>query len=63
MIILDFFIGDSYSLHILSFASGTFLYLSVNTILGDIKEAKSLLGLFSEIMAFILGFYLLFIIV
>ena len=55
-------IGDEYSIQILAFASGLFIYLAVNTMLGDIKEAKSLFSLVSEIFAFILGFYFLFII-
>jgi len=57
-----FLIGDEYSLQILAFASGLFLYLAINTMLGDIKQAKSLFGIISEIFAFILGYYFLFII-
>lgn len=60
---LDFVIGTDYSLNILSFASGTFLYLSINTILGDIKEANSILDIIGELVAFLLGFYILFVLV
>jgi hypothetical protein len=47
----------------LAFASGLFLYLAINTILGDIKEARSIFGIIIEIFAFILGYYLLFLII
>lgn len=59
----NFVIGDEYSLEILAFASGMFLYLAINTILGDIKEANSFFNILMEIFAFILGYYFLFIII
>jgi len=40
---LSFKFGEKYSDKIISFASGAFLYLAINTIMGDLKKSKSLL--------------------
>ncbi len=56
---LGFSIGDKYSGHLLSFASGAFIYLAVNTILGDLKKPHSFLNILIEVVAFILGVYFL----
>jgi hypothetical protein len=58
--ILDFAIGDQYSTEILSFASGAFLYLSINTILGDLKKPHSVLNILCEAAAFMFGVFVLF---
>jgi hypothetical protein len=47
-------------MEILAFASGAFLYLSINTILGDIKKPHSLWYILLEAMAFMSGVFVLF---
>ena len=56
---LNFYIGDKYSTEILSFASGAFLYLSINTILGDLKKPHSFLTIIIEAVSFMFGVYVL----
>lgn len=60
LILIDFMIGDQYSTEILSFASGAFLYLSINTILGDLKHSHSLTNILLEAISFMSGVYVLF---
>ena len=52
---LSFKFGEKYSYEIISFSSGTFLYLAINIILGDLKENESLLNIFLEGIFFIFG--------
>ena len=52
---LSFLFGEKYSYEIISFSSGTFLYLAINIILGDLKENESLLNIFLEGIFFIFG--------
>ena len=54
---LSFTIGEKYSDKIISFASGAFLYLAINTIMGDLKNTKSIFNIVFEGIAFIFGFY------
>ena len=56
---LSFTIGEKYSDKIISFASGAFLYLAINTIMGDLKNSKSLLHIIFQGIAFIFGVYIL----
>ena len=56
---LSFWIGEKYSDKIISFASGAFLYLAINTILGDLKQTKSIWNLVFQIISFVLGICLL----
>ena len=56
---LSFKIGEKYSDKIISFASGAFLYLAINTIMGDLKNTKSLIHIILQGMAFIFGVYIL----
>lgn len=53
-------IGDKYSTEILSFASGAFLYLSINTILGDLKKPHSLINIILQAVSFMLGVFVLY---
>lgn len=57
--ILDYLIGDKYSNEILAFSSGAFLYLAINTILGDLKKPHSLFNILLEALAFMSGVYVL----
>ena len=41
-VFLSFKIGEEYSDKIISFVSDAFLYLVINTIMGDLKNTKSL---------------------
>jgi zinc transporter ZupT len=56
---LSFLIGDKYSTEILAFSSGAFLYLSINTMLGDLKDSKSFISIIMEGLAFIAGVFAL----
>jgi len=56
-------IGEANILNTLSFATGTFLYLSINTILCDIEGASSFIEIFFEMVGFMLGFYILYLVV
>ena len=56
---LSFLIGEAYSNQIISFASGAFLYLAINTILGDLKSSKNLFVIIMEVIAFVLGVWFL----
>ena len=56
---ISFLFGEIYSEKIISFASGAFLYLAINTIMGDLKHTKSFLNIILEAIAFIFGFYVL----
>ena len=56
---LSFTIGEKYSDKIISFASGAFLYLAINTIMGDLKNSKSLIHIIFQGIAFIFGVYIL----
>ena len=52
---LSFLFGEKYSYQIISFSSGTFLYLAINIILGDLKENENLVNIFFEGIFFIFG--------
>jgi zinc transporter ZupT len=52
---LSFLFGEKYSYEIISFSPGTFLYLAINIILGDLKENESLINIFLEGIFFIFG--------
>lgn len=56
---LSFSFGEKYSNKIISFASGAFLYLAINTIMGDLKNSKSLFNILLQGIAFIFGVYVL----
>jgi len=56
---LSFEFGEKYSDKIISFASGAFLYLAINTIMGDLKKSKSILHIVLQAVAFIFGVYIL----
>ena len=56
---ISFLFGEIYSDKIISFASGAFLYLAINTIMGDLKNTKSIFNIVFEGIAFIFGFYVL----
>ena len=56
---LSFTFGEKYSDKIISFASGAFLYLAINTIMGDLKNSKSLIHIVFQGIAFIFGVYIL----
>lgn len=58
-LILDFLIGDAYTNEMLAFTSGSFLYIALNTILGDLKESKSIMSVISETLAFLAGIYVM----
>ena len=58
-VFLSFKFGEEYSDKIISFASGAFLYLSLNTIMGDLKNNKNLFIILLEGIAFIFGVYIL----
>ena len=56
---ISFLFGEIYSDKIISFASGAFLYLAINTIMGDLKNSKSLIHIIFQGIAFIFGVYIL----
>ena len=56
---LSFEFGEEYSDKIIAFASGAFLYLALNTIMGDLKNSKNLFIILMEGIAFIFGVYIL----
>ena len=56
---LSFEFGEEYSDKIIAFASGAFLYLALNTIMGDLKNSKNLFIILLEGIAFIFGVYIL----
>ena len=56
---LSFIFGEKYSDKIISFASGAFLYLAINTIMGDLKNSKSIIHNLLQGIAFIFGVYVL----
>jgi zinc transporter ZupT len=56
---LSFWIGELYSNQIISFASGAFLYLALNTIMSDLKSSSSLIQIICEVFAYILGVIML----
>ena len=56
-----FVLVEAYSNQIISFASGAFLYLAINTIMGDLKESKSIATILLEVAAFGLGVWFLLI--
>ena len=58
-VFLSFKFGEEYSDKILAFASGAFLYLALNTIMGDLKNTKNLFVIILEGFAFIFGVYIL----
>lgn len=53
--------GHEYSNHIISFASGAFLYLGINTIMGDLKRSHSLFNICLQCLAFMIGVLVLMI--
>ena len=52
---LSFKFGEKYSDKIISFASGAFLYLAINTIMGDLKKSNSLIHIILQAIAFVFG--------
>ena len=58
-VFLSFKFGEEYSDKILAFASGAFLYLALNTIMGDLKNTKSIIHIILEGISFIFGVYIL----
>lgn len=56
---LSFKFGEQYSDKIISFASGAFLYLAINTIMGDLKKSNSLMHILMQAFAFVFGVYIL----
>ncbi|ORX81327.1 Zip-domain-containing protein [Anaeromyces robustus] len=52
---LSFTFGEQYSDKIISFASGAFLYLAINTIMGDLKKSNSLKHIIMQAIAFVFG--------
>ena len=58
-VFLSFKFGEEYSDKILAFASGAFLYLAINTIMGDLKNTKNIGNIIMEGIAFIFGVYIL----
>ena len=58
-VFLSFKFGEEYSDKILAFASGAFLYLALNTIMGDLKNTKNIFVIILEGIAFIFGVYIL----
>ena len=58
-VFLSFKLGEEYSDKILAFASGAFLYLALNTIMGDLKNTQNILQIIIEAIAFIFGVYIL----
>ena len=58
-VFLSFKFGEEYSDKILAFASGAFLYLALNTIMGDLKNTKNIIHIILEGIAFIFGVYIL----
>ena len=56
---LSFTIGEKYSDKIISFASGAFLYLAINTIMGDLKHSNSFIHIILQGIAFAFGVYIL----
>ena len=56
---LSFTFGEKYSDKIISFASGAFLYLAINTIMGDLKHSNSLIHIILQGIAFVFGVYIL----
>jgi len=56
---LSFKFGEEYSDKIIAFASGAFLYLALNTIMGDLKNNKNIFIILLEGIAFIFGVYIL----
>lgn len=52
---LSFKFGEKYSDKIISFASGAFLYLGTNTIMGDLKHYNSIIHIILQGIAFIFG--------
>ena len=51
---------QEYAHQILSFSSGGFLYISINTIFSDIKESTTLSNVFFTFIAYMVGIYFLF---
>ena len=58
-VFISFKFGEEYSDKILAFASGAFLYLALNTIMGDLKNTKSVIHIILEGIFFIFGVYIL----
>ena len=58
-VFISFKFGEEYSDKILAFASGAFLYLALNTIMGDLKNTKSIVNIILEGISFIFGVYIL----
>ena len=58
-VLISFKFGEEYSDKILAFASGAFLYLALNTIMGDLKNTKSIIHIILEGISFIFGVYIL----
>ena len=58
-VFISFKFGEEYSDKILAFASGAFLYLALNTIMGDLKNTKSIIHIILEGISFIFGVYIL----
>lgn len=54
--IIGTFIGDTYSIQLLSLVSGMFLYFVVNTVINDLKENKSFINTVFQAVAMILGY-------
>ena len=52
---LSFKFGEKYSDKIISFASGAFLYLGTNTIMGDLKHYNSIIHILLQGIAFVFG--------
>ena len=52
---ISFLFGEIYSDKIISFASGAFLYLAINTIMGDLKKSNSLIHIIIQGIAFVFG--------
>ena len=52
---LSFKFGEKYSDKIISFASGAFLYLGANTIMGDLKHYNSIIHILLQGIAFVFG--------
>ena len=58
-VFISFKIGEKYSDKIICFASGAFLYLAINTIMGDLKHSNSITHIILQAISFIFGVYIL----
>ena len=59
--VVGYYVGQAYQTECLAITTGGFLYFSINGLMGELKEVKSMWGLFLCFCSMCLGLYFMFV--